>query len=1186
MASKSKYKNIVGTGFPSYVTDQIQNRSKLVKKKDRRTSNINGKDVASKDLLWLTNRNCWFRLSSGANSITNTVDVNSQEQKEKLTKKFKEIESNNAIAFATEQSGLAQNPLSNNGLNLINQQKFESTDNLAKKYVMQGGTIENLGSISDRNNNKTTEIKTKTTFDEIYTKNNERFSGADDLGYKPMPGITDVSVGTKGKWQTMLETDISFIAYNMEQLEIVHQLYMSLGVHVFLEWGHTPYIDKDGKIETTPINPLDFFSQTNTEDILKAVEKKKNTYSGNYGATLGRVVNYSFNANTDGSYSCSITVIGAGSMLESLKINKASGIDFNDSTKENNDEEYISDLENALGTIKETLIALELGVITKDYIAVAGRQMGGGSNYTKSEDVFQGTVGDNFFKIKEAIVYKKEFDKETGEVVRNPDGTEKDLNEGSILFAKKRDRTIEYSYAKTLNNIYGSTSYKGYNFNSSNSTEIIYNTPSENNSSQRYGNPWQVSAGLETSSSVSPIPPEFFHGFTGRFSKGTGIQIRTILDKTPHNEYHYLTFGHILTLIQHLCVFNAQPKANGEPTPIIYIDYNPDNTLMKTGVLRASINPSVCLTPLQINTDGKSNKVAFQRFFEPLGTDKGDLYNFQPNANIIQNNYDKNLFIDSTLNKVNEGYNKVPNAEKTFFSNKLMYVLVEIDNVIKILNKLEQNDSDKNVDLITFINALLDDINVSLGKINNFRAFYDDNSCTVRIIDENLLPQSERDNNKLPIIEIPNFGLDSLTYDYSFASSISNKLAAQITIASQGAGGTRDFSDDALSYSYLNGEKIIDRFANHIVPSLSLKQQDKSKLKTLKARQSLFDALYNIYALEALDTSAYASLSNLYETVSGINIKFYPGKAGTTVVPLTFSIVIDGITGIMPYNVFRVPESRLPIRYQNKNVGFIVFSINHTFGGNQWKTSLDGQMVNLDNNSLLNPNPPREINKKSKKVPPKTQTGNPTGYNPNVPGDQNTIITTSGIPEQEEGQETGPEVSSIELTPGNLIPIEVEIVNFIKPLESSGGPKLEAYKDRDYTVSPATWKYRIGYGSDTITSPNGKISKVKSSSRITVDMANDDIERRVKTQFIPAVTRVCNSNSVNFETLPKEVKIVFVDCAYNYGTLWNQIVLSYKRGGKQGLINELQSRINKGESQVPHRRAAEIRKLGGTPRNV
>ena len=338
----SKYKNIVGTGFPSYVTDQIQNRSELVKKKDRRTSNINGKDVASKDLLWLTNRNCWFRLSSGANSITDTVDVNSQEQKEKLTKKFKEIKSNNAIAFAI-------------------QQKFESNADLAKKYVMQGGTIENLGSISDRNNNKTTKIKTKTTFDEIYTKNNERFSGADDLGYKPMPGITDVSVGTKGKWQTMLETDISFIAYNMEQLEIVHQLYMSLGVHVFLEWGHTPYIDKDGKIETTPINPLDFFSQTNTEDILKAVEKKKNTYSGNYGATLGRVVNYSFNANTDGSYSCSITVIGAGSMLESLKINKASGIDFNDSTKENNDEEYVSDLENALGTIRETLKALELG---------------------------------------------------------------------------------------------------------------------------------------------------------------------------------------------------------------------------------------------------------------------------------------------------------------------------------------------------------------------------------------------------------------------------------------------------------------------------------------------------------------------------------------------------------------------------------------------------------------------------------------------------------------------------------------------------------------------------------------------------------------------------------------------------------------------------------------------------------
>jgi hypothetical protein len=34
----------------------------------------------------------------------------------------------------------------------------------------------------------------------------------------------------------------------------------------------------------------------------------------------------------------------------------------------------------------------------------------------------------------------------------------------------------------------------------------------------------------------------------------------------------------------------------------------------------------------------------------------------------------------------------------------------------------------------------------------------------------------------------------------------------------------------------------------------------------------------------------------------------------------------------------------------------------------------------------------------------------------------------------------------------------------------------------------------------------------------------------------------------------------------------------------QGLIQELQRRIDRGASQVPTRRAAEIRHLGGTPR--
>ena len=107
-------------------------------------------------------------------------------------------------------------------------------------------------------------------------------------------------------------------------------------------------------------------------------------------------------------------------------------------------------------------------------------------------------------------------------------------------------------------------------------------------------------------------------------------------------------------------------------------------------------------------------------------------------------------------------------------------------------------------------------INVSLGKINSFRPFYDKDSNCIRIIDENVLSDSKENE----VIEIPNFGTKSLVYDYSFNSKISPKLAAQIVIAAQAAGkDLGDFPEDVLSYASLN-HNIKDRLGVTKVPAV------------------------------------------------------------------------------------------------------------------------------------------------------------------------------------------------------------------------------------------------------------------------------------------------------------------------------------------------------------------------------
>lgn len=1175
-----KYKNIVGTGFADYVQKQINDRVEITNKQSRN----------SKEFLWLSNRNAWFRLSSGANfNPSPKPDIITTQENT-----FNVVGGGNLINdFNFTTQTIAPN---NEGFN----------DALAKKYVLQGGTVQYTGSEKDGEGNVTTKIKTKDTFNEAYTKNQENIQGSDDLGFRPMPGIVDVSVGTRGKWRTTLEAEISIKAYNLEQLEIVNRLYMSLGIHVFLEWGHTPYIDNAGNVNTTPISPIDYFAygnkgtnqgnNTDRVNLLREIEKKKKTTSGNYGGLLGRVSNFAYTAQSDGSYDCNITVIGPGSMLESIKINRASRFDFDKTTKEDESKKYNSDLENVLTYIKNFLLKSELNktIVKKSFSSNLGTTGGVGASNTTLETT-ENTFGSTFNKFNEKLVYN--------------------LNTTSIPPEK-------LSYAEVLSDIFTACTYKGYSFTD---TDIKYP-----NDIAKYGNAWQHIANIdnEGTDGLKELPLSFFSGFVSKQSPGG--QENTEYNTTSGGstledvveDYTYITFGHLLALIQHVCVFTERkgsltigsPNADNKGvSPVVWIDFHPDNTIMKTGPLQASIDPRVCMVPFKMNT---INTELYS--YSPLGS-LGKVFNPLETENPVQggayNNQSSEAESTDNLNLVKySDKDRISKVLNTIYGdgdyNKLMNVLINIDFAISTLK--ENEDSDKNVDLLTYINSILDGITISLGKINNFRAFFDDCSHVVRIIDEHKTEQI----NKL--IEIPNFGLKSLTYNYSFASQISPKLASQIVIASQGQnGGIKNFSEDVLTYQKIN-EGIRDRFASNIDPAIIPPSDGFRKNNAKKVLYNLFEHLYNIYALDnPIASNSISNLINTYTDLLGKHMKYYPNKASTLLIPLTLDLEIDGITGIMPYNAFLLPANRLPIRYQNKGVAFIVFSIDHNFDSNQWRTSLTGQMIFRENTLIIDDRNSGPTDQ-PKRQPIETIETNivPTEYTPNIPTGNFDLVpqipepTPEKLPEDTAVPEEEPPTAP-DPTPNRSDDPTLAIIRFI---EDNEGLVLVAYPDLiaagqsgitadsgfvfkfEITNSGGSWdskvvvnpgeKYRwvIGYGSNTITSLTGNVKFVKKGDTIDRNQAMLDLERRLKSEFIPKVKRACASNDIDYDQLPTKVKVVFVDCAYNYGTLWNSIAISFRDGGIQGLINELQRRINRGSSQVPRRRAEEIRYLGGTPR--
>ena len=349
-------------------------------------------------------------------------------------------------------------------------------------------------------------------------------------------------------------------------------------------------------------------------------------------------------------------------------------------------------------------------------------------------------------------------------------------------------------------------------------------------------------------------------------------------------------------------------------------------------------------------------------FFAPLATTTKDTKRKWSDSVAEIGNYSKNLIVNSKLNKVNT-------VLGSSFEGKLFNVLVNLDFAIDTLKNLS-NKKDTSVSLMSYIQAILDGINLSLGQLNNLRTFFDDNSGCIRIVDE--ITTEKLDPEKLLII--PNFGEKSQAYDYGFSSKISPNLASQIVISTQAedSGGIKEFSEDVLTYQKLNGG-VKDRFSQTIVPGTKSKRDAvDDKGSNEKALQALFDHLYLCYSFVApsnIPSTSVSSLTNVYKELQNTQKKFLKTPQGSVLVPLEYDITLDGISGILPYNAFLVPDNRLPKKYKDKSgksrVCFAVFSINHIFNNNQWLTKLRGQTLLLDKPSVKEtiPKPNNSVNR-------------------------------------------------------------------------------------------------------------------------------------------------------------------------------------------------------------------------------
>ena len=213
---------------------------------------------------------------------------------------------NNKTPFIRLSSGVdVIDPILQKYFNLNNQ------NDLAERFVLEGGT-------------RNTDNSQKGMFEDVYKKDWSDANKEDDLGLRPMAGISGMSVKSFGdKIATLRIATVNIECYTLQQLEALELLYMRPGYRVLLEWGHTMYFDK---IESTPnktsehIDIIKSTGKKTKKEIFDAIKTNKKNSSYNYDAMFGKVRNFSWEAQADGSYKCLAEIISLGDIIDSLKI--------------------------------------------------------------------------------------------------------------------------------------------------------------------------------------------------------------------------------------------------------------------------------------------------------------------------------------------------------------------------------------------------------------------------------------------------------------------------------------------------------------------------------------------------------------------------------------------------------------------------------------------------------------------------------------------------------------------------------------------------------------------------------------------------------------------------------------------------------------------------------------------------
>ena len=312
--------NLVGERFDDFVNNQINARQSLAGKGFGEAS------LSNSQLLLLNNRNAWLKLASSVNII------------DSLT-----LEQARLSALQGDFTGVTGegNPLGTQRLIDIGIGAGEAPNFLGSQLAQKSVLFNTLSEVTPSTfklNKESNQMEVDSTGSynfrsgvsktgDIWNSSNSYGLGGSNFGLTPSPGLISAKINCLGRG-SIRTAEVEIKAYNQFQFEMLELVYLRLGFTMMLEWGWDKYT-VDGKNITNVGNTLiedHWFKNVPSSQLrmLNAIQFYREKYNGNYDGFFGKVVNFDWNFNKNGTYDIKLKLITVGDVIESLKMKPTS----------------------------------------------------------------------------------------------------------------------------------------------------------------------------------------------------------------------------------------------------------------------------------------------------------------------------------------------------------------------------------------------------------------------------------------------------------------------------------------------------------------------------------------------------------------------------------------------------------------------------------------------------------------------------------------------------------------------------------------------------------------------------------------------------------------------------------------------------------------------------------------------